>query len=142
MIPSIAMLVVGYGLSTAATVALEKDQTYFGVELGVMKPNFVVLFPHGYVPHPMITGSIVGLLGFHKMATFRAALCTVPVHICMYMIHMIQEQVFDIYKKDWHAGATWAWWEPVKGRAEGQGPLITEKHFFIDAAGCGRTQPI
>ena len=36
---SIAMLIVGYGLSTAATVALGMDQTYFGVELGVMKPN-------------------------------------------------------------------------------------------------------
>ena len=116
---SIAMLVVGYGLSTAATVALGIDQTYFGVELGVMKPNFVSQFPYGYVPHPMIIGSIVGLLGFHKMATFRAALpYLVPVHICMYMIHMIQEQVFDIYKKDWHAGAKKAGAAPVKGRGK------------------------
>ena len=110
---------VGYGLSTAATVALGIDQTYFGVELGVMKPNFVSQFPYGYVPHPMIIGSIVGLLGFHKMATFRAALpYLVPVHICMYMIHMIQEQVFDIYKSDWHAGAKKVGAAPVKGRGK------------------------
>ena len=29
---SLAMIIVGYGLSTAATVALGMDQTYFGVE--------------------------------------------------------------------------------------------------------------
>ena len=28
------MIICGYGLSTAATVALGIDQTYFGVELG------------------------------------------------------------------------------------------------------------
>ena len=36
----------------------------------------------------------------------------------MYMIHMIQEQVFDIYKKDWHAGAKKAGAAPVKGRGK------------------------
>ena len=73
-IVSIAMIVCGYGLSTAATVALGIDQTYFGVELGKVKPNFVHGFPYNVVPHPMIIGSMVGLLGFHKMAGFRAAL--------------------------------------------------------------------
>lgn len=103
---SMAMLVVGYGLSTAATVALGFDQTYFGVELGVMKPNFVGGFPYNCVPHPMIVGSMIGLLGFHKMASFRAELpYLVPVHCLMYMTHMIQEQVHDIYKKDWGAPA-------------------------------------
>ena len=40
------------------------DQTYFGVELGAMKPNFVSGFPYNCVPHPMIVGSMIGLLGF------------------------------------------------------------------------------
>jgi len=103
---SLAMLVVGYSLSTAATLALGIDQTYFGVELGVMKPNFVGGFPYNCVPHPMIVGSIVGLLGFHKMASFRAELpYLVPVHCLMYLTHMVQEQVQDIYKKEWSAGA-------------------------------------
>jgi hypothetical protein len=109
---SLAMILVGYGLSTAATVALGMDQTYFGVELGVMKPNFVSGFPYNCVPHPMIVGSMIGLLGFHKMASFRAALpYLVPMHCAMYMTHMIQEQVRDIYKKDWGKGG--------KGKARG-----------------------
>lgn len=113
---SLAMLVVGYSLSTAATVALGIDQTYFGVELGVMKPNFVGGFPYNCVPHPMIVGSMIGLLGFHKMATFRAELpYLVPMHCLMYATHMIQEQVRDIYKKDWGNGASSGAGELVKG---------------------------
>mmetsp|Transcript_16957 Transcript_16957/g.41649 ORF Transcript_16957/g.41649 Transcript_16957/m.41649 type:complete len:615 (+) Transcript_16957:209-2053(+) len=111
---SMAMLAVGYGLSTAATAALGIDQTYFGVELGVMKPNFVSGFPYNCVPHPMIIGSMVGLMGFHKMASFRAELpFLVPMHCAMYLTHMIQEQVSDIYKNNWGAGETGA----VSGKA-------------------------
>ena len=99
---SVAMLVVGYGLSTAATVALGMDQTYFGVELGVMEPRFVSGFPYNCVPHPMIVGSMIGLLGFHKMEAFRTALpYLVPAHCVMYFTHMVQEQVRDIYRNDW-----------------------------------------
>ena len=99
---SLAMIIVGYGLSTSAAVALGMDQTYFGVELGVMKPNFVAGFPYNVVPHPMIVGSMVGLLGFHKLEAFRTALpYLVPTHCLMYFTHMVQEQVKDIYKKDW-----------------------------------------
>ena len=99
---SVAMLVVGYGLSTAATVALGMGQTYFGVELGVMEPRFVSGFPYNCVPHPMIVGSMIGLLGFHKMEAFRTALpYLVPAHCVMYFTHMVQEQVRDIYRNDW-----------------------------------------
>ena len=61
----------------------------------------------------MIVGSMIGLLGFHKMASFRAALpYLVPMHCAMYMTHMIQEQVRDIYKKDWGKDGS-------KGKARG-----------------------
>jgi len=114
---SIAMLVVGYGLSTSATVALGIDQTYFGVELGKMDPNFVNCFPYNCIPHPMIIGSMVGLLGFFKMATFRAAFpYLVPMHCAMYSIHCIQEQVRDIYKKDWNSKPA-----PASAGAAGKG---------------------
>jgi len=95
---SLAMLVCGYGLSAAAAKALGMDQTYFGVELGKVEPNFVSSFPYNTIPHPMIIGSMIGLLGFHKMAAFRAALpYLVPAHCAFYMIHMIQEQLNDFY---------------------------------------------
>lgn len=114
---SIAMLIVGYGLSTAATVALGMDQTYFGVELGVMKPNFVSGFPYNCVPHPMIVGSMIGLLGFHKMETFRIALpYLVPAHCLFYFTHMMQEQVRDIYAKDWGSKAKGARGGKVKAQ--------------------------
>ena len=70
---SIAMLIVGYGLS-AATVALGMDQTYFGVELGVMKLT-VSGFPQLRAP-PHDRRQHDRLLGFHKMETFRIALRT------------------------------------------------------------------
>ena len=99
---SLAMIICGYGLSTAATVALGIDQTYFGVELGEVEPNYVHGFPYDVVPHPMIIGSMVGLLGFHKMAGFRAALpYAIPMHCTMYFIHMVQEQINDIYAANW-----------------------------------------
>ncbi|EJK50634.1 hypothetical protein THAOC_30326 [Thalassiosira oceanica] len=96
---SIAMILMGYGLSTSAVMALGIDQTYFGVELGVMEPNFVSGFPYNVVPHPMIVGSMIGLLGLHKMDTFRTALpYLVPMHCFMYFTHMVQEQAQDIYR--------------------------------------------
>ena len=96
------MIICGYGLSIAATGALGIDQTYFGVELGEVEPNFVHGFPYDVVPHPMIIGSMVGLLGFHKMAGFRAALpYAIPMHCTMYFIHMVQEQINDIYAANW-----------------------------------------
>ena len=98
---SLAMIICGYGLSTAATVALGIDQTYFGWSSAV-EPNFVHGFPYDVVPHPMIIGSMVGLLGFHKMAGFRAALpYAIPMHCTMYFIHMVQEQINDIYAANW-----------------------------------------
>jgi len=98
-VASIALLVGGYSLSIAATRALGIDATYFGVELGYCQPKFVTDFPYGTVPHPMIVGGITGLLGFHKLAGLRAAFpWLVPVHVGLYIAHMLQEEVFDIYK--------------------------------------------
>lgn len=112
---SIIMIVCGYGLSTSAAVALGMDQTYFGVELGEVKPNFVSGFPYNVVPHPMIVGSMLGLLGIHKMDGLREALpYAVPMHCFMYLLHMIQEQVNDIYSDSWRPQLSSA---PSKGRS-------------------------
>ena len=94
------MILGGYSLSFSAAYALGVDQTYFGVELGECAPNFVDGFPYNLgIPHPMIVGSIVGLLGFHKNELFREHLpYLVPVHCLFYLVHMVQEHVYDIYK--------------------------------------------
>jgi len=99
---SLLMIGFGYALSFSAAYALGVDQTYFGVELGKCKPNFVSGFPYNTgIPHPMILGSIVGLLGFHKNASFRENMpYLVPIHCMCYLLHMAQEQMYDIYKKN------------------------------------------
>ena len=50
---SLAMILGGYSLSFSAAYALGVDQTYFGVELGAVEPNFVSGFPYNVVPHPV-----------------------------------------------------------------------------------------
>ena len=42
----LVMIVVGYGLSMKATKALGLDRTYFGVELGFLKPKWIHEFPY------------------------------------------------------------------------------------------------
>ena len=65
----------------------------------------------------MIVGSMIGLLGFHKMETFRIALpYLVPAHCLFYFTHMMQEQVRDIYAKDWGSKAKGARGGKVKAR--------------------------
>lgn len=96
---SIALLAAGYSLSISATRALGIDATYFGVELGECAPRFVSSFPYGVIPHPMILGGIVGFLGFHKLEGLRTEMpWLVPMHIGFYLIHCLQEEVFDVYK--------------------------------------------
>lgn len=96
---SLAMIAVGYGLSASAAVALGVDRTYFGVELGLCEPKWVSSFPYNKIPHPMILGSIMALLGIHKMAGFQAAMpYLVPGHVAMYMLHLSQEMIFDVYR--------------------------------------------
>ena len=47
----------------------------------------------------MIVSQIVALLGFHKAAHFRAQWpYVVPIHVTLYVIHMLQEH-FNIYRK-------------------------------------------
>lgn len=97
---SLAMIVVGYGISGKAAMALGVEKTYFGVELGICKPKWVDAFPYNVIPHPMIVGSILGLLGIFKMEGFREAVpYLVPVHIFLYTCHMLQEIVFDVYRQ-------------------------------------------
>jgi len=75
------------------------DRTYFGVELGLYEPKWVSSFPYNVIPHPMIVGSILGLLGIHKMAGMQAAMpYLVPGHVAMYMAHLSQEMIFDVYR--------------------------------------------
>ena len=77
-----------------AASALGKERTYFGVELGRVPPRRIQRFPYGVIPHPMVLGAIVGLLGLHAMSGFREVLpWVIPVHVGLYLLHLLQEQV-------------------------------------------------
>jgi hypothetical protein len=95
---SIGMITIGFWLSGMAAGTIGIDQTYFGAELGRMEPNRIHSFPYNLTHHPMIIGNLIGLAGFYKLDGFRTALpWLVPVHVFLYVVHMLQEH-FDIHK--------------------------------------------
>jgi len=101
---SLAMICIGYYISIAATAALGVDGTYFGIELGFVKADycFVTKFPYNFIPHPMILGQVFALVGVCKPPhVHKQWPWLIPVHIGLYLAHMIQE----IY--DFHDGIPW-----------------------------------
>jgi len=94
---SIAMIIGGYTISALATKAIGIDRTYFGSELGLVPPKWIDQFPYGYIPHPMIVGQIIALLGVYKAQHLRTlSPYVIPMHIFLYVVHMLQEE-FNIY---------------------------------------------
>ena len=80
-----------------ATNAIGIDRTYFGSELGLVKPKWIEAFPYNTIPHPMIVGQIIGLLGIYKAKHVHTlSPFVIPVHIMLYVTHMLQEH-FEIY---------------------------------------------
>ena len=81
--------------------------------------TLICLYIHRYIPHPMIVSQVWALLGFYKAAHFRQELgpYVIPVHIVLYIIHMLQEH-FDIYKR-----------YPKDTIATTTGGVTTEKHL-------------
>mmetsp|Transcript_373 Transcript_373/g.1070 ORF Transcript_373/g.1070 Transcript_373/m.1070 type:complete len:660 (+) Transcript_373:181-2160(+) len=101
---SLVLIVAGYVVSICATAALGVDGTYFGIELGVVEADykFVTKFPYNVLPHPMILGQVVALFGVHVAPQVsRARPLLVPIHIALYLTHMLQEQF------DYHDGVPW-----------------------------------
>jgi len=89
---SLMLIATGFGLSSLAATALGVDRTYFGAELGHCEPRRIERFPYGSVPHPMILGSIVGLVGIAWLEPFRAEWpWLVPIHVALYLCHLAQE---------------------------------------------------
>lgn len=91
-LPGLALAAAGFGLAGLAAARLGTIRTYFGVELGLIAPQRITAFPYGTVPHPMILGAVVGLLGLFLHDGFRAAWpWLVPVHVGLYALHLLQE---------------------------------------------------
>jgi len=99
-IPGVLLATAGFGITMLATARLGFVRTYFGSELGFVKPKWITGFPYGYIPHPMIVGQIVAyssilfwFQGRLPMETI-ALICT---HMSFYTIHMVQEMLYSSY---------------------------------------------
>lgn len=89
---SLALVASGFGTAALAADALGLDRAWFGAELGVCRPERIDRFPYGSIPHPMILGSIVGLVGLATLESFRDAWpWLVPIHVAFYLVHLLQE---------------------------------------------------
>ncbi|MEZ4355117.1 MAG: hypothetical protein R3F16_15855 [Myxococcota bacterium] len=97
---SLALVVLGFGTAAFAAARLGLDRTYFGQELGLVPRRLEARLPYSLLPHPMILGSIVGLVGIHLMDPFRSAWpWLVPTHVLFYLVHLAQE-VYDVHERD------------------------------------------
>lgn len=98
---SLSLIALGISLSSLAAWRLGTVRTYFGVELGLASRQKITAFPYNVLPHPMILGNIITLLGLMKMDGFREAVpYLAPLHIAFYAAHMFQEH-FDLHRRRW-----------------------------------------
>jgi protein-S-isoprenylcysteine O-methyltransferase Ste14 len=89
---SMSLVGIGVALSMWAASTLGFERTYFAVELGLVPPSRVGSGPYGLVPHPMITGAVIALLGAHISPGLAEAWPRlVPGHVALYLVHLAQE---------------------------------------------------
>ncbi|CAB9499305.1 Inherit from NOG: Phospholipid methyltransferase [Seminavis robusta] len=98
--PGLLLVLAGFATTMLATARLGMARTYFGSELGFVKPQWITGFPYGYIPHPMIVGqlfaySTVLLWWWDRITTENALL--VAGHIGFYTTHMVQEMLTSSY---------------------------------------------
>ena len=89
-----------FGITIAATARLGMVRTYFGSELNLVKPCWIVGFPYGYIPHPMIVGQLLAFASILVWFYSRLSTETVAVisaHMMCYSTHMIQEMFTSSY---------------------------------------------
>jgi hypothetical protein len=91
---------LGFATTLLATHRLGMVRTYFGTELGYVKPCWVDGFPYGTIPHPMINGQIFAfsiiLLWWWNDITINNKYLLFA-HIGFYATHMIQEIIAGAY---------------------------------------------
>jgi hypothetical protein len=99
-LPGVAMAVVGFSITILATMQLGMVRTYFGSELGFVKPEWITGFPYNTIPHPMIVGQLLAyssiLFWWRNEMPFETT-SLVAGHMSCYVAHMFQEMLTSSY---------------------------------------------
>lgn len=98
--PGLLLALAGFSITMLATARLGMVRTYFGSELGFVKPRWVDGFPYSVIPHPMIVGQIIAYASIIYWWYDRLSsenLYLLAGHIGCYTIHMVQEMLTSSY---------------------------------------------
>lgn len=90
----VTLILSGVAITILATVQLGIVRTYFGSELGFVKPKWVEGFPYNTIPHPMIAGQLFAysvILFWWKEDLSVETKILVASHMTFYIFHMLQE---------------------------------------------------
>mmetsp|Transcript_13542 Transcript_13542/g.18879 ORF Transcript_13542/g.18879 Transcript_13542/m.18879 type:complete len:358 (+) Transcript_13542:1010-2083(+) len=96
----VAMAMAGFSITILATMQLGMVRTYFGSELGFVKPSWISGFPYNTIPHPMIVGQLIGfssILYWFKDTMPKETVALVVAHMSSYTLHMVQEMLTSSY---------------------------------------------
>ena len=99
-IPGVAMALCGFTITILATAQLGMVRTYFGSELGFVKPEWISGFPYNTIPHPMIVGQLLAyssILMWWREEMPMETMALVGAHMTCYVVHMIQEMLTSSY---------------------------------------------
>jgi hypothetical protein len=98
--PGVLLAVAGFMVTMLATVQLGMVRTYFGSELGFVKPSWIEGFPYNTIPHPMIVGQLFAYSSilwwwWNQLPLETVAL--IGMHMTCYTAHMVQEIMTSSY---------------------------------------------
>jgi Phospholipid methyltransferase len=99
-IPGVVLALIGFSITILATMQLGMVRTYFGSELGFVKPQWISGFPYNTIPHPMIVGQLFAyssILMWFKDEMPLETVALVCGHMTCYMTHMVQEMLTSSY---------------------------------------------
>ena len=94
------MAILGFSITMLATARLGFVRTYFGSELGFVKPKWIEGFPYGTIPHPMIVGQLVAyssILYWWRDVMPIETIALIGTHMAFYTLHMVQEILTSSY---------------------------------------------
>jgi hypothetical protein len=99
-VAGIVLALAGFTVTILATVQLGMVRTYFGSELGFVKPSWIEGFPYNTIPHPMIVGQLFAYSSILFWWWDRMSFETVTLigaHMSFYTAHMVQEMLTSSY---------------------------------------------